>query len=103
MISLKYQNKAYQYKISFNPDVWKQSQEVVFSHKNHKLAHTLVLFNYFPVKRCSIQKHLGIHLDKKLNFNHHVKETITKANKDIGVIKKLNNILPRDALLTIYK
>ena len=75
----------------------------MFSHKNHKLAHTLVLFNDFPVKRCSIQKHLGIHLDKKLNFNHHVKEKITKANKDIGVIKKLRNILPTDALLTIYK
>ena len=75
----------------------------MFSHKNHKLAHTLVLFNDFPVKRCSIQKHLGIHLDKKLNFNHHVKEKITKANKDIGMIKKLRNILPRDALLTIYK
>ena len=75
----------------------------MFSHKSHKLAHPLVLFNDVRVKICSIQKHLGIHLDKKLNFNHHVKETITKANKDIGVIKKLNNILPRDALLTIYK
>ena len=30
-----------------------------------------------------------------------VKEKITKANKGIGVIKKLSNIL--DALLTIYK
>ena len=56
-----------------------------------------------PVKRCSIQKHLGFHLDEKLNFNHHVKEKITKTNKGIGVIKKLSNILPRDALLTIYK
>ena len=53
--------------------------------------------------RCSIQKHLGIHLDEKLNFNHHVKEKITKTNKGIGVIKKLSNTLPRDALLTIYK
>ena len=45
----------------------------------------------------------SIHLDEKLNFNHHVKEKITKANKGIGVIKKLSNTLPRDALLTIYK
>ena len=64
---------------------------------------TLQFFNNVPVKRCSIQKHLGFHLDEKLNFNHHVKENITKANKGIGVIKKLSNILPRDALLTIYK
>ena len=78
-------------------------KEVVFSRKSHKLAHPPVLFNNVPVKRCSIQKHLGFHLDEKLNFNHHVKEKITKANKGIVVIKKLSNILPRDALLTIYK
>ena len=60
-------------------------------------------FSNVPVKRCSIQKHLGFHLDEKLNFNHHVKEKITKANKGIGVIKKLSNILPKDALFTIYK
>ena len=30
-------------------------------------------------------------------------QKITQANKGIGVIKKLGNNLPRDALLTIYK
>ena len=75
----------------------------LFSHKSHKLADSTVTVNNVPVKRCSIQKQLVIHLDEKLNFNLHVKEKITKANKDIGVIKKLNNTLPRDALLTIYK
>ena len=50
-----------------------------------------------PVKRCS--RNVGIHLDEKLNFNHHVKEKITRANKGIGVIKKLSNTLPRNALL----
>ena len=53
--------------------------------------------------RSSSQKHLGIHLDEKLNFIHHIKEKISKANKGIGVIKKLNNTLPRKALLTLYK
>ena len=58
--------------------------------KSHKLAHPPVLLNNVPVKRCSIQKHLGIHLDEKLNFSHLVKkDKITKANKVIGVIKKL--------------
>ena len=69
---------AYQWKMFFNPDVSKQVQVVVFSHKSHKLAHPSVLFNNVPVKRCSIQKHLGIHLDEKLNFNRHVKEKSLK-------------------------
>ena len=89
--------------MSLNPGVSKQAQEFIFSCKSHKLAHPPVLFNNAPVKKCSTQKHLGIHLDEKLNFNHHVKEKITKAHKGIGVIKKLSNTLPRDALPTIYK
>ena len=83
---LKISKWAYQWKMSFNPDVSKQAQEVIFSRKSHKLAHPPVIFNNVPVKRCSIQKHLGIHLDEKLNFNHHVKDKITKANKGVGVI-----------------
>ena len=85
-----------------NPDVLKKVQEAVFSRKSHKLAYPPALFNNVPVKRCSIQKHLGIHLDEKLSFNNHVKEKITKANEGIGVIKKLSNTLPRDTLVTIY-
>ena len=48
------------------------------------------------------QKHLGIHLDEKLDFNAHIKEKISKAYKGIGIIKKLQSKLPRNALLTIY-
>ena len=44
-----------------------------------------------------------MYLDDKLNFVLHITEKIAKANKDICVIKKLHNALPRRALLTIYK
>ena len=44
-----------------------------------------------------------MHLDEELNFYHHVKEKITKANKSIGLICKLADVLPRQSLLTIYK
>ena len=52
---------------------------------------------------CSTHKHLGINLDEKLNFGHHITEKIAKTNKDIGVIKKLHNFLSHRVLLTIYK
>ena len=42
-------------------------------------------------------------MDKKQEFGHHITEKNTKANRGIGVIKKLHNALPRRALLTIYK
>ena len=41
-------------------------------------------------------------VDEKLNFNHHIKERVTKSMKGIGVIKRLSKMLPWHSLLTIY-
>ena len=38
-----------------------------------------------------------------MNFNHHGKEKVAKANKAIGLIRKLAHVLPEQSLLTIYK
>ena len=89
--------------MSFNPDISKLAKEVIFSKKNVTAFHHILYFNRTPVIRCSYQKHFRVYLDKKLTFYQHIKEIITKANKGIGVIKELNNVLPRKALLTIYK
>ena len=53
-----------------------------------KSSHLQVFFSDIPVSRVSFQKHLGIYLDEKLNFNHHIKEKITKAMKGIQVLLK---------------
>ena len=42
-------------------------------------------------------------LDKKLNFEEHLNKVDSNVNKNIGIIRKLQNVLPRSALLTIYK
>ena len=49
------------------------------------------------------QKHLGLVLDSKLDFNEHVNNKINKCNKSIGIMKKLSLTLSRNSLLTIYK
>ena len=46
---IKISNWAYQWKMSFNPEVTKQAQEVVFSCKSQKVIHTTVYFNNSPV------------------------------------------------------
>ena len=48
------------------------------------------------------QKHLGTHLDEKLDFSARIKDKISKAYRDTGIIKKLQSNLPINALLTIY-
>ena len=50
--------------------------------------HLMVYFNNSPVIQSSSQKYLFIHLDEELNFIHHIKGKISKANKSVGVIKK---------------
>ena len=53
----------------------------MFSRKMTKSSHPQVFFNYVPVSRVSFQKHFGIYLDEKLNFNHHIKEKNDQSNE----------------------
>ena len=42
-------------------------------------------------------------LDSKLNFNEYLKAIFQKTNKTIGLLRKLQTILPKGPLITIYK
>ena len=88
--------------MSFNPDPYKQAPEVIFSRKINKIYHRRLLFNNSIVKLISSQKNLVIHLHEKLALKYHINEKINKAHKSIKIIRKLNNMLPHRALLTIY-
>ena len=96
-------NWAFQWKINFNPDPTKQAQEVIFSRKTKKLPHPPLVFNNTNVTQSIYQKHLGIILDSKLTFENHINMVTTKINKTIGLLRKLKNLLPRTALIKIYK
>ena len=99
----KIQQWAFQWKMIFNPDPSKQAQEVVFSKKRNQPNHPDLYFNELKVKRVSAQKHLGLVLDEKLNFNLHLKTVTDKIIKSIGVLRKLRFYVPRHSLITIYK
>ena len=94
---------AYQWKMSFNPDPGKQAQEVIFSRETKKEYHPPLAFNNNNVSETNSQKHLGVVLDHRLSFEDHLKMILNKVNKTIGLLRKLQNILPKSALLTIYK
>ena len=74
--------------MTFNPDLSKQAQEVIFSRKIVKISHPSLTFNTEPVARTTCQKHLGLYLDEKSSFSDHINEKISKANKGTGIIKK---------------
>lgn len=94
---------AYQWKMSFNPDPSKQAVEIYFSRKLKSIHPPALTFNNNNVKVCDFHKHLGLILDSKLVFDHHLHEKINKANKGIGLINRLRKFLSTECLLTIYK
>ena len=91
---------AFQWKRSFNPDPSKQALEVIFFRKIQKTCHTSIYFNNKSVKQVPSQKHLGMILDTKLNFQEDLTNILNKVNKTIGLLRKLQSILPRGLLLT---
>ena len=74
---------ALQWKMNFNPDPCKQDEN--------------------PVHQVKLQKPLGLFLDPKLSFDEHIQCILIKTHKIIGLIRKLKPVIPRAALLTIYK
>ena len=80
----------HQWKMQFNPDPNKQANEVIFSRKSDSanVFHPLIKFNNNSIAKFPSQKHIGIVLDSKLNFNYHVDVKIEKRFKLIGLIKK---------------
>ena len=79
--------------MSFNPDLSKQAQEMIFSWKASRIDHPVVTFNNSPIAHTPCHKYLGLYLDERLIFSHHIKDKISKACKGIGRIRKLHYIL----------
>ena len=79
---------ACEWKMSCNPDLNKQAQEVIFSRKLNKSSHPKIFFNNAPVFCANWQKVIGMYLDETLIFNLRIKEQMSKALKGIGIIKK---------------
>ena len=84
---------AIQWKMLFNPDPNKQAVEILFSKKGEKYNYPPQTFNGDIVQIAISQKHLGLVLDSKLDFNEHISNKINKCNKIIGIMKKLSLFL----------
>ena len=88
--------------MSFNPDLTKQAQEIIFSRKTSQRVHPGLMFNYSTVNVATIHKHLGMMFDWKLSFDEHLKSVLKKVSKTVGLLRKFQDILPRTSLITIY-
>ena len=84
--------------MSLSPDSSKET-----SRKVNNVLHPPLTFNNVYVGQIGSQKHLGMFINFKLSFNEHLGKVLTKVNRGISILRKLQSVLPREALLTIYK
>ena len=87
--------------MNFNPDPTKHAQGLLFSRKVQTTDHPSLFFNENVVPQTTLQKRLGMFLDRKLNFSEQLKTIFQKTNKTIGLLRKLQTLLPRAPLITI--
>ena len=100
-------NSAFQWKISFNPDLNKPNKFFFLAKfKNHLnfLWFLIIIYSIVLIIIQSLtQKHLRMLLDTTLDFQEHLKSIFSKVNKTIGFLQELHHILLSSPLLTIYK
>ena len=80
-----------------------KAQKVTFTRKSKNIRHPLLIFNKSKVFQSTTQKHLGLILDNRLSFKGYLTAMGAKVSRTIALLCKLQHILPRHALITIFK
>ena len=79
--------------MKFNPDPFKQAQDVLFSREIKSQNHPCLHFLNNPINQKPLQKHRGTYLDPKLDFLEHLKNIQAKVNKPIALLLDPNLIM----------
>lgn len=61
-----------------------------------------IIINGNPVQKFPSGKFLGVTIDESLNFKQHIDLISKKVSKNIGILYKLNNYLPKNRLVSLY-
>ena len=84
--------------MSFNLDITKEAEEIIFSRKKNDAGHPRLYFSNARIQRQPVQKHLGFFLDEKLLFLEDIDVKIKKATVGVNLMRKLNLLSLRSSL-----
>ena len=79
---------TFQWNMSFNPDLSKQAQKVIFSRKSKRPTHPPLVFNNDKVSQIFLQKHLSAISDFKWTFEDDLNIVLAKINKAVDPLRK---------------
>ena len=81
----------------------KKTNYILFGHKqlpDNNSYHLTLDGNC--LERVRATKFLGLYIDEKLTWNHHINYVCIKISKGLGIIRRLKSIFPSSVLLTLY-
>ena len=85
-------------KLSLN--VVKSNFLIIRPHKNNRILNLKI--NDENLKQETSSKYLGVLIDDKLNWKHHINQLNTKLSKSIGILYRLRHLIPKSTLVTLY-
>ena len=85
--------------MNFNHDLSNHAQKVLLQ----KVSNPKLFFNKSDLSQTNSPKHIGVVSDSKLTFRDHLDIVFTNVRKTNGLLGKLNSILSRAALMTVFK
>ena len=74
---------------------------LVFSRRKYTGEISLFI-NGQTLKQHNFTKFLGIYIDNKLNWSEHIKQTLIKLNRNIGIMYNVRNSLTKNTKLLLY-
>ena len=78
-----------------------KSYFMIFNYRKEYELNPLKLGNN-AIERCEYTKFLGINVDEKLSFKFHIDHIVNKISKTVGILFKLNKLLPKNMLMMLY-
>ena len=72
-------------------------------HQLNKTSQITVQCDITQLERVEYYKYLGVILDSKLNFQHHIEYVESKVLKRIGVLGRASRFLSKDTCYYLYK
>ena len=54
------------------------------------------------IGQTDVHKFLGVHIDDKITFSHHISKLSAKISRGIGIIRIMKLLVPKDVLKQLY-
>ena len=63
----------------------------------------ITISNKIKIRRVKLVRYLGLWIDDNLTWEVQIDHICSKMARNIGIIKRIRNFIPKESLLTLYR